>query len=158
MVRGGRYYWKNYWLPIYRHFFKLSAKIEMGIIEKLSIPKMCIRFHPTSTVPKTKWENVSYMKWIWVCLWKQCTKLSGNTRQTYCIVKYVHSFHSFSWKNTTSPSWFLTLGSFSTILLSAAQCLLMCKCSLRILIQWWLLSKMLLKALLSLVEKTRNRG
>ena len=44
---------------------------------------------------KYQWP-VSYPRRIWNCLWKQCTKLRGNTRRTSWIVKDVHSFQSDS--------------------------------------------------------------
>ena len=142
--------------------------------------------------------------------------MSGNTRRSSCIVKYVLSFHSYSCKSNfatlkleelsswsysfavrdltignnyrvswlnflvwvraqgqwarllsqartfpTHPLRFLILCTFNSKLncdlfilifdimqlfsnfVSAAQCLLMCNSSIKILIHWWLLSKML---------------
>ena len=72
----------------------------LGIIEKLSISKNV----PPISSDKLNWkhcskikkESVSYPRRIWNCLWKQCTKLRGNTCRTSWIVKDVHSFHSDS--------------------------------------------------------------
>ena len=68
------------------------------IIEKLLISK---NVPPISSdklnwkhCSKNKKESVSYPRRIWNCLWKQCTKLRGNTRRTSWIVIDAHSFHS----------------------------------------------------------------
>jgi len=53
---------------------------------------------------KNKKESVSYPRRKWNRLWKQCTKLRGNTRQTSWIVKDVRSFHIISVK-ATWPLW-----------------------------------------------------
>ena len=73
-------------------------KINLGIIEKLSISK---NVHPISSdklnwkhCSKNKKESLSNPRRIWNCLWKQCTKLCSNTRRTSWIVKFDHSFLS----------------------------------------------------------------
>ena len=78
-------------------------KIYLGIIEKLLISK---NVPPISSdklnwkhCSKNKKKSVSYPRRIWNCLWKQCTKLRGNTRQTSWIVKDVHFFRSDSCKS-----------------------------------------------------------
>ena len=81
----------------------ISKKIYLGIIKKLSISK---NVPPISSdklnwkhCSKNKKESVSYPRRIWNRLWKQCTKLRGNTRRTSWIVKDVHSFHSDSYES-----------------------------------------------------------
>ena len=74
---------------IYSHiifeYFRLTALIkDSNSFDKLNW-KRC---------SKNKKESVSYPRRIWNRLWKQCTKLRGNTRRTSWIVKDVHSFHS----------------------------------------------------------------
>ena len=63
--RGDRYYRKNIdrrdisIFSSYRQIIDIE-KIDLGIIEKLSLSKMCIRFHPISTVQKQEYESISY--------------------------------------------------------------------------------------------------
>ena len=60
LARGGRYYRKKLATVDISAFsqligkLSLSEKIDLGIIEKLSLSKICSWFHPINTVPKTR--------------------------------------------------------------------------------------------------------